>query len=371
MRTGVVIPAHNEAETLGASLEALAAQDVDGQGLEVLLVNDASTDATSAVAARFPFVRELVNARNLGLAGSINRGLQALAESGMEIGIVLHADCVPQGRGWVKAMTAPFVDPAVGAVVSARRLASAPKGAERFFDAVAPQDFPNPSGGDREIGFFRDKCDAYRLSVLKDLGWFDTGTFHVAGEDTDLSLRMRAKGLKILQSGTAEVEIGFSSHQRSLSRVFRKALQYGGAQAVLWRRHRFDGLKARAAAGAFLALPGALLGAFSPFGWILVAPALWMLATTAGPGGLPLVLAAVPLGAGLQALGWTPASAWGTGVLAASLALLARRAFQAARRMHGLGEAPASALLGFLVAGLWWALTGWGYCRAWTRLRRA
>ena len=197
LKIGLVIPAHNEAETLAASLQALASQD--WPGLDVLLVNDASTDATSAVAARFPGVRELVNERNLGLAGSINRGLKALADAGADLGFVLHADCVPQGAGWVRAMAAPFSDPSVGAVVSARRLAAAPKGAERFFDAVAPQDFPNPEGKDREILFFRDKCDAYRLSALKALGGFDTQAFYVAGEDTDLSIRMRGKGLRILQ----------------------------------------------------------------------------------------------------------------------------------------------------------------------------
>ncbi|GEM_PF-4341889 len=366
MKVGVVIPAHNEAETLAASLQALASQD--WADLDVLLVNDGSTDATSTVVARFPGVRELVNERNLGLAGSINRGLRTLADAGADLGIVLHADCVPQGSAWVKSMIAPFADPAVGAVVSARRLAAAPQGAERFFDAVAPQDYANPTGQDREIDFFRDKCDAYRLSTLKDLGWFDTATFHAAGEDTDLSIRMRTKGLRILQSGTAEVEIGFSSHQRSLSKVFRKALQYGGAQAVLWRRHRFDGLKARSSAAALLALPAVALAFFTPFAWLLLAPALWMLATTTGPGGIPLALAAVPLGAALQASGLPPAQAWAIGILMTALLLPARRALKAARRMRAHGEALLEALQGGLVAFGWWTLTGAGYLSALRRV---
>jgi GT2 family glycosyltransferase len=368
LRVGIVIPAHNEAETLGKILEALLAQD--WPGLTVVVVNDGSTDGTSDLLAGFPEVRQILNRPNQGLARSINTGLQALEAEGYDLGMVLHADCVPQGALWVGAMAAPFADPQVGAVVSARRLAGRPRGAERFFDAVAPQDFPNPEGKDREIPFFRDKCDAYRLSALRELGGFDTRAFYVAGEDTDLSIRMRARGLKILQSGRAEVAIGFSSHQRSLSSVFRKALQYGGAQAVLYRRHGYDGLKARASAAALLALPGVVLGIFTPFAWLLLAPALWMLASTAGPGGLPLALAAVPVGAALQALGCPPAAAWGLGALAASLLLLGRRALQAARRMNDHGEAAFESFQGGVVAFGWWALTGAGYLAALGRARR-
>lgn len=375
LRVGVVIPAHNEAEILGKTLEALLSQA--WPSLRIVVVNDGSTDDTSALLAGFPEVRRILNRPNQGLARSINTGLQALEADGFDLGIVLHADCVPQGALWVAAMAAPFAAPRVGAVVSARRLAGRPRGAERFFDAVAPQDFPNPEGKDREISFFRDKCDAYRLSALKELGGFDTRAFYVAGEDTDLSIRMRARGLRILQSGRAEVAIGFSSHQRSLSRVFRKALQYGGAQAVLYRRHRYDGLKARAYAAGLLALGGIALAALSPLAaWALVAPALYLLATTRvdvpALGELPLGLMAVPLGAGLQGgLGFPPALAWAVATAGTVALLAAWQALKAARRMSALGEGVAASAQGFCVAWTWWILTGWGYGRAWLRLCRA
>ncbi len=365
LRVGVVIPAHNEAETLGKTLEALLAQD--WPGLCIVVVNDGSTDGTEALLSGFPEVRQILNRPNQGLARSINTGLQALEADGFDLGIVLHADCVPQGTGWVDAMAAPFADPRVGAVVSARRLAGRPQGAERFFDAVAPQDFPNPEGKDREISFFRDKCDAYRLAALKQLGGFDTRAFYVAGEDTDLSIRMRAQGLTILQSGRAEVAIGFSSHQRSLSRVFRKALQYGGAQAVLYRRHRYDGLKARAFAAAFPAALALLVSWTCPWvsGLLLLAPAAWLLGTTArfpALGELPLALLAVPAGALLQpVLGLAPA--WSLAFLCVPAGLALRQAFKAARRLRGHGEGWEAALQGLGMAWGWWMLTGWGYLK--------
>jgi glycosyltransferase involved in cell wall biosynthesis len=48
-RFSVVVPAHNEADGLAATLEALQAQDVDA-AYEVLVVDNASTDATAAIA---------------------------------------------------------------------------------------------------------------------------------------------------------------------------------------------------------------------------------------------------------------------------------------------------------------------------------
>lgn len=363
MRVGVVIPAHNEAATLSRTLEAVLGQDYPA--LRVLVVNDGSTDATESLVEAFPGVRQIVNRPNQGLARSINRGLEALSAEGYDVGIVLHADCVPQGRGWVTAMLAPFSDPAVGAVVSARRLAAVPSGAERFFDAVAPQDFPNPEGRDREIQFFRDKCDAYRLSALRELGGFDTRAFYAAGEDTDLSIRMRARGLRILQSGSAMVTIGFSSHQRSLRSVMRKAVQYGGAQAVLHARHGYDGLKARAHASVFLSAVALILGSWFPWtAAVLLLPSAWWLLTTRvrlpGVGELPLALAALPVGVALQP--WTGlAPAWAAAFLAAGLSLSFRQALKAWSRLRGHGEGALPALKGFVVAWAWWLSTGWGF----------
>ncbi|HET8708738.1 MAG TPA: glycosyltransferase, partial [Candidatus Saccharimonadales bacterium] len=67
----IVIPVYNEADQLAACLEAIAAQTV--QPLEVIIVDNNSSDDTVAVARLFPFVRILheprqgvVYARNCG-----------------------------------------------------------------------------------------------------------------------------------------------------------------------------------------------------------------------------------------------------------------------------------------------------------------
>lgn len=73
----VVIPVHDGARTLARSIESVLAQ---GEPVEILVVDDASTDGSAAIAARYPEVRLLgtagpgpagpATARNLGIAAA-------------------------------------------------------------------------------------------------------------------------------------------------------------------------------------------------------------------------------------------------------------------------------------------------------------
>lgn len=82
----VVIPAYNYARYLADCLDSVAAQDVPG--LEVLVVDDGSTDDTAEVVARHAAVRYLYQS-NRGLSAARNRGLE---ESRGELVLFLDAD---------------------------------------------------------------------------------------------------------------------------------------------------------------------------------------------------------------------------------------------------------------------------------------
>lgn len=93
MRVSVVIPARNAASTLGGVLHALAAQDPSPD--EVIVVDDASTDETAAVAQRLgASVVTLESARSAG--GARNRGWE---EASGDVVVFLDADAVP-AEGW-------------------------------------------------------------------------------------------------------------------------------------------------------------------------------------------------------------------------------------------------------------------------------
>ena len=95
----VIIPHYNDSKRLSRCLDALTQSDL--AGVEVLVVDNASTEPLDAVAARFPMVR-FVSEPLAGAANARNRGV---AESRAENIFFLDADCVPDA-GWVAAAKA-------------------------------------------------------------------------------------------------------------------------------------------------------------------------------------------------------------------------------------------------------------------------
>ena len=104
----VVIPSYNHAHFVGDAIRSVLSQDYEP--IEVIVVNDGSTDDTAAVVAAFPGVRHVAQ-ENRGLANARNTGL-ALCRG--ELVVFLDADdrLLPGAiRTGVAAMAA---NPAIG-----------------------------------------------------------------------------------------------------------------------------------------------------------------------------------------------------------------------------------------------------------------
>src|SRR3989338_886250 len=70
----IIVPAYNEGAHVAACVRSLLALDYPRKRMEVIVVDDASADDTSAQ-ARALGVRVVRNARNKGKAASLNRGI--------------------------------------------------------------------------------------------------------------------------------------------------------------------------------------------------------------------------------------------------------------------------------------------------------
>ena len=370
----VVVPAHNEEETLADVLEALTAQAYEPK--EILVVNDHSTDRTAEIVDGFENVKQIVNDENLGLARSMNLGLK---EATGEILMVLHADCIPDGEHWIDEMVAPFDDPKVGAVVSQRVIADRSKLAfpEKLFDSIAPQQFVNDSGETKETRFFRDKCDAYRGDVIRELGYFDDESYFVAGEDTDLSIKMRRAGYRILLSGTARIRYVFSSHQRSLKSVlWRKSMQYGGAAATLYYTYGYDGLETRIFLGVLMSLLMVPLIPWLPWvelgGYAALLVAAFTFKVTVG--GVRFPLALLCLGIFVAGAIVDPSDlcrSFSLSVVVGFVLYLLHVVFRSVRHTVREGDGAAMVPAVFVYALCWRLLSGVGYLIGRLRLRGA
>ena len=85
----VVMPAYNAARTLERTYEEVMAQGIVDL---VILVDDASSDETSAIAARLPHTRVYVHQENRGYGGNQKTCYRMALEAGADIVIMVHPD---------------------------------------------------------------------------------------------------------------------------------------------------------------------------------------------------------------------------------------------------------------------------------------
>jgi glycosyltransferase involved in cell wall biosynthesis len=110
MKISVIIPAYNGAETLRQCLEASCRSDY--ADFEIIVVDDCSTDATSAIAAEFP-CRVVCHDVNRGAAAAKNTGADAAVG---DVIFFIDSDIVIR-RNALSLIAEDLRDPTVDAVV--------------------------------------------------------------------------------------------------------------------------------------------------------------------------------------------------------------------------------------------------------------
>lgn len=105
----VVVPAYNEAASIGATLTALAAQH--DTGFTLVVVDNASTDRTADVVRDFarsaPFAVELVTEERPGAGTAADTGFRHAIASGAGYLLRTDADCLP-APDWTAVAKAEF-----------------------------------------------------------------------------------------------------------------------------------------------------------------------------------------------------------------------------------------------------------------------
>ena len=255
-RASVIIPAYNAARTLPATLAALRAQTIPAAHLEVIVVDDGSTDATAAVAAAAGV--RVVRRANGGPAAARNAGTDRARG---EIVLFTDADCVP-APGWVAAMLAPFRDPAVvgvkGAYRTHQRSLVARFAQIEFLDRYARQ------ARQPTIDLVGSYAAAFRRATFQAAGGYDT-RFPVANnEDVELSYRLADRGARLVFAPQAIV---YHTHAATLGRYLRVKVSRGYWRILVYRRYPHKALRdsyTPQVLKAQVALVGALAGCAGP-----------------------------------------------------------------------------------------------------------
>ncbi|HKQ57686.1 MAG TPA: glycosyltransferase family 2 protein [Candidatus Eisenbacteria bacterium] len=118
MSTGrvlVIVPAHNEEESLPVTLDELARKAPD---FDVLVVDDGSRDGTAEV-ARARGIPVISHAVNLGVGGALQTGFRWAVRSGYAIGVQLDADG-QHDPGFLPVLLAPVLSGACDVSIGSR-----------------------------------------------------------------------------------------------------------------------------------------------------------------------------------------------------------------------------------------------------------
>ena len=248
----VVIGTFNGSRTLAAALDALERQSSDVP-FEVIVVNDASTDATLAIATR-PGIRCITLEKNQGHGHTLNVGL---SHARGEFMAMMDDDCVPPPQ-WIQRITDAWkivsanvtmiggtVEPLASDTFNRRYvgyrkpLIHQESGLNesaglwrRVRYSLAP---PAPVEGRRSVYYTVGANMAVRVSSAREVGGFTEE--RGAGEEESLARLLRAKfGFETVQLFPDIVMK--HDFQAPLSDSLRRARSYGRAHGRNWVRDR-------------------------------------------------------------------------------------------------------------------------------------
>ena len=202
----VLIPMHNEEKVLDTVLTALLECDYDADRLEIIPINDNSTDKTREMLdeyhRKYEFIRPLHrNCADRGKPVGLN---DAMRMARGEIIIVFDADYRP-ARSMLKQIALAFEDPQVGAVMGRvipyntnknmlTRLINLERSGGYQVDQQARYNL-------RAIPQYGGTVGGFRRDFLLSTGGFNP---KVLAEDTELTYRLITNGWKVVYANSAE-----------------------------------------------------------------------------------------------------------------------------------------------------------------------
>jgi GT2 family glycosyltransferase len=217
----VAIVNYNTRELLARCLEALFAQDVSVPFEAWVADNASADDSLAMLAERYPQVRVIANAENLGFAEANN---QIMRQAQAASYFLLNTDTEIRPGALQALWDLLQADPRHGMVAAA--LVN-PDGSPQ--PSVVPARFPwafSPVSQEERLRWASGAAVMARAETVQDIGMLDPRFFYT-GEDCDWGLRARRAGWKVLATPKAVVMHIGGATRRDLPKRAVEAIQLG------------------------------------------------------------------------------------------------------------------------------------------------
>jgi cellulose synthase/poly-beta-1,6-N-acetylglucosamine synthase-like glycosyltransferase len=210
----VLVPARNEERSIGACVKSLLAQDYPADKLEIIVIDDQSTDGTAEIvrsmSEKHPSLSLLrVAERPAGASPKINALQSGVAASRGEIIFTTDADCVVQPE-WISSCMRSF-DDHIGVVTATTVFTRTPGSGPllygiQFLDFLSHTACAAGAIGNGSVNNCNGSNMAYRRSAYDQAGGYAALASLNTGDDSLLAQRIAAE---------TPYAIGFSLDPRS------------------------------------------------------------------------------------------------------------------------------------------------------------
>lgn len=198
----IFIPAHNEEVVIAQTLKAMSRLYYPKEKLDIIVINDNSSDRTSEIAQEFskefPFIRLIETVapnKGIGKASALN---EALAQSESELIAVYDADNTPERMAVWYLVMGLLNDPQSGAVVGKFRVSNAKETWLTRFINIETICFQWMAQAGRwnwfNVATIPGTNFAIRRDIMERLGGWDVKAM---AEDTELTIRVYNLGYHI------------------------------------------------------------------------------------------------------------------------------------------------------------------------------
>ncbi|MFI6565377.1 bifunctional polysaccharide deacetylase/glycosyltransferase family 2 protein [Streptomyces sp. NPDC050534] len=230
----VIVPAYNEKECIANTLESLSRST---HPIEVIVVDDGSTDGTSEIAREAAYALGMTNVRvirqeNAGKPAALNNGVRSAS---CDLVVMMDGDTVFEPET-VRRLVQPFADPGVGAVAGNAKVGNRNTviGAWQHIEYV--------------MGFNLDRrmydllrcmptipgaIGAFRREAVLQAGGMSEDTL---AEDTDITIAMHRAGWRVVYEEHARA---WTEAPGSLKQLWSQRYRWSyGTMQALWKHRK-------------------------------------------------------------------------------------------------------------------------------------
>lgn len=222
----VVVAVYNAEGCVEQTIRSLLALAYPGDRMELIVVDNASTDGTARILAQFAGQIRVLKEPKPGRSYARNRGIAAAS---YDVVAFTDADCIAE-PDWLRHLVAPLAAPRAG-ICGGKIVAMRPRTPiQEFGESLWCQD--------QAINVFKPPYAitanwASPKKVLLEAGGFDVA--FERGEDVDLAYRVLQAGYSIVYSGNAVIR---HRNPRSVRGLLKLGFQHGFYSVKVLKRHR-------------------------------------------------------------------------------------------------------------------------------------